>query len=355
VQRRLSRRARQVWAGLPPPAHLKRTLDRERARCYRTGEPLSVLVFTPREQETQEPALTYLIDLFPRRLRLTDEAGWLNDRQIAVVLPSTPAEGAWKVADDLCLQFPDTSEPPHCEVYCFPRNSSGEKAATNATADGNASAQETHPETQDLDVLFLRPLPIWKRPLDVVLSLAGLAICLPLFGVIAVAIKLTSPGPVLFRQWRSGRGGKPFWFYKFRTMVPDAERQKPGLRALNEQEGPVFKIKNDPRITRLGRFLRRTSLDELPQLWNVLRGDMSLVGPRPLPCDETAACKDWQRQRLDVTPGLTCIWQVSGRSNVSFESWVRMDMQYLRKQTAVQDLKLLLLTLPAILLQRGAH
>jgi lipopolysaccharide/colanic/teichoic acid biosynthesis glycosyltransferase len=206
-----------------------------------------------------------------------------------------------------------------------------------------------------LQHFLVRPQPVWKRILDVTGAAILLVGLLPVFGLIAAAIKLTSSGPVFFRQRRSGRGGEPFWMYKFRTMVVDAEARKAALMALNEQDGPAFKVRHDPRVTRIGRLLRRTSLDELPQLWNVILGDMSLVGPRPLPCDETRACETWHRQRLDVTPGLTCIWQVSGRSQVSFAEWVRMDVQYIRSQSLVHDLKLLLLTMPAVVGGKGAH
>ncbi len=142
--------------------------------------------------------------------------------------------------------------------------------------------------------------------------------------------------------------------YKFRSMISDAESLKSQLMELNEQDGPAFKITADPRVTRLGRFLRDTSLDELPQLWNVLRGEMSLVGPRPLPCDESDACLGWQKRRLDVTPGLTCIWQVKGRSQVTFNEWVRMDLQYVGRRSLWQDLKILISTVPAVLQRRGA-
>jgi lipopolysaccharide/colanic/teichoic acid biosynthesis glycosyltransferase len=171
----------------------------------------------------------------------------------------------------------------------------------------------------------------------------------------AIAIKLSSHGPILFAQRRAGLGGQPFTIYKFRTMVVDAEQRKASLKGLNEQDGPAFKMKHDPRITRIGRLLRTTSLDELPQLWNVLKGDMSLVGPRPLPCDESDAARLWHRQRLDVTPGLTCIWQIRGRNSVTFDQWMRMDMEYVRRRTLWHDLRLLLETIPAVLFSRGAR
>jgi lipopolysaccharide/colanic/teichoic acid biosynthesis glycosyltransferase len=143
--------------------------------------------------------------------------------------------------------------------------------------------------------------------------------------------------------------------WKFRTMVADAEARKAALMSLNEQDGPAFKIKRDPRITTVGRFLRSTSLDELPQLWNVLKGDMSLVGPRPLPCSESDRCERWQRRRLEVMPGLTGRWQVQGRSSVSFADWVRMDVRYIENQSLGEDLRLILLTVPALVLRKGAH
>ena len=183
----------------------------------------------------------------------------------------------------------------------------------------------------------------------------GLMMLAPLMAVISLGIKLTSKGPIIFKQRRAGLGGQPFYIYKYRTMIVDAEAQKAALRKFSEQDGPAFKLTNDPRITRIGKLLRETSLDELPQLWNVLKGDMSLVGPRPLPMDESAACDRWQRRRLDVTPGLTCIWQVKGRSRVTFAEWMRMDVNYIRRRTLLHDVKILAETIPAVLLRRGAR
>jgi lipopolysaccharide/colanic/teichoic acid biosynthesis glycosyltransferase len=206
-----------------------------------------------------------------------------------------------------------------------------------------------------LEDLFVTPMPAWKRALDVVGAAFGLVVLSPLLGAAAVAIKLTDPsGPVIFTQKRSGLGGKPFTIFKFRTMCVDAERKQAALRAQSEQDGPAVKLNRDPRVTKVGQLLRKTSIDELPQLFNVLKGDMSLVGPRPLPTREQDGCTQWQRHRLNVMPGLTCIWQVDGRSEVSFDEWVRMDVKYMRRQSIWHDLSILFRTVPAVLLRRGA-
>jgi lipopolysaccharide/colanic/teichoic acid biosynthesis glycosyltransferase len=206
-----------------------------------------------------------------------------------------------------------------------------------------------------VEQLLVRRLPRWKRVIDMAGAALGLILLSPVMLIAAIAIRFTSHGPVLFKQRRAGLGGNPFWIYKFRTMTTDAEMRKAQLRAMSEQDGPAFKIRRDPRITSVGRFLRETSLDELPQLWNVIKGDMSLVGPRPLPMDESANCDQWQRRRLDVTPGLTCIWQVKGRSRVSFAEWMRMDVNYICRRTLFHDVKILVQTIPAVLLRRGAR
>jgi len=209
--------------------------------------------------------------------------------------------------------------------------------------------------TRMVEELLVRPLPKWKRALDILGGIVGLVIFAPVIAVTALLIKRESPGPVFFQQRRAGLGGKPFMIYKLRTMVNDAEQRKAQLAPLNEQDGPAFKLSNDPRTTPLGRFLRQTSLDELPQFWNVLKGDMTLVGPRPLPVPESNACAAWQRRRLYVTPGITCIWQIYGRSRVSFSEWIRMDLRYIREQRLIEDVKILLLTVPAVLMRRGAR
>jgi len=179
---------------------------------------------------------------------------------------------------------------------------------------------------------------------------------IPVIPVIALLIKITSPGPVLFRQQRSGQNGRPFTLYKFRTMVTNAEQYKHELEAMNEMRGPVFKLTKDPRVTPIGKFLRKYSLDELPQLWNVLRGEMSLVGPRPLPVDEVRRFSDLaHRRRLSVKPGLTCLWQIGGRNQIfDFKDWVRLDLEYIDNWSLWLDLKILLCTIPAVLRGTGA-
>jgi len=193
-----------------------------------------------------------------------------------------------------------------------------------------------------------------KRMFDVVASAAALWLLAPLFLVVTAGIKLTSRGPLFFRQERVGLRGKRFNMLKFRSMVVDAEARKAQLAARNEQAGPVFKMKNDPRVTRIGRVIRKYSIDELPQLINVLRGDMSLVGPRPPVPEEVEKYEAWQRRRLSVRPGLTCIWQVSGRNQISFEEWMYLDMQYIDHWTLAGDFNLIFRTVPVVITGRGA-
>ncbi len=210
--------------------------------------------------------------------------------------------------------------------------------------------------------LVIRSAPnvSWQLMAKSFLDRAGAAILLVLFApamlLIAAAIRLTSPGPALFRQTRGGRHGRPFIMLKFRSMTSDAEMLKSELMAFNQMAGPVFKLDADPRVTPLGKFLRRTSLDELPQLWNVLRGEMSLVGPRPLPIEEVERFPDLaHRRRLSMKPGITGLWQVSGRNQISnFNDWVRLDLEYIDRWSLGLDLKILLLTLPAVVTGRGA-
>lgn len=196
---------------------------------------------------------------------------------------------------------------------------------------------------------------VLRRTQDIVFSLLALILLAPLALLISLAIVLDSPGDgAIFRQRRVGRGGKLFWLYKFRTMCPDAEEQLNELLSQNQMDGPVFKIKGDPRITRVGHFLRKTSLDELPQLLNVLRGDMSIVGPRPALPREVELYNDYQRQRLYVTPGLSCYWQIAPhRNEMSFDEWVALDLKYIQERSFWVDWKIIFLTVRAMLMKYG--
>jgi exopolysaccharide biosynthesis polyprenyl glycosylphosphotransferase len=193
-----------------------------------------------------------------------------------------------------------------------------------------------------------------KRVLDVLCASAVLLLLSPMIAIAAIAIKLDSAGPVLFRQKRCGLNGRIFDVLKLRSMHLDAEKRRADLVALNEMDGPVFKIRNDPRITRVGRWLRRLSIDELPQLWNVVRGEMSLVGPRPPIPGEVDEYDVGQRRRLSMRPGITCLWQVAGRNTIGFAEWVQLDLEYIDRWSLLLDTKILLRTLPAVLKGTGA-
>ena len=185
---------------------------------------------------------------------------------------------------------------------------------------------------------------ISKRITDIVLSSIGLLLLSPILIIVAIAIKIDSRGPIIFKQDRVGKDGKIFSMYKFRSMVVNAEELKQQLQSQNEMSGPMFKIKNDPRITKIGRFIRKTSIDELPQLLNVIKGDMSLVGPRPSLPKEVSQFKPWMKERLLVKPGLTCFWQVMGRNNISFEEWMKLDIKYVHEMNYWLDIKLIFKT-----------
>ena len=212
----------------------------------------------------------------------------------------------------------------------------------------------------DLPMIGMRRTPtsegrlLLKRLLDLSGAIFGLIVLSPLLLATAIIIKVTDPGPIFFSQVRSGRNGRKFRMHKFRSMVVNAEKLKAELEKLNEMDGPVFKIKHDPRITKIGRFIRKTSIDELPQLFNVLLGDMSLVGPRPPLPSEVAQYKPWQRRRLSVKPGITGPWQVSGRNNIDFEEWMRMDLEYIDNWSLWLDLRIIFMTIPVVLIHKGA-
>jgi exopolysaccharide biosynthesis polyprenyl glycosylphosphotransferase len=214
---------------------------------------------------------------------------------------------------------------------------------------------------RDVQLLSLSSAPdselrlFFKRIFDVTLSFVSLVLLSPLLLAIAAMIRITSPGPVFFQQTRCGLGGRRFTLFKFRSMINNAEQMRAELHQLNELDGPVFKISDDPRITPVGRWLRRFSLDELPQLWNVFRGEMSFVGPRPAVPEEVEQYEDWQRRRLRMRPGLTCTWVLEGRNHVDFNRWMQLDLKYIDNWSLWLDTKIFLRTIPILLSGRGAY
>jgi len=322
-------------------------VTRERIRADRNHTRFAILAIELPVEFSTRRDYRFLSKALQRRLRVTDTAGFLADDRVAVLLPETSQAGAWKVASDICDSYRVGKERPSCEVYVYPDDSETNLESWEGQRPRVAAG------SVDLDSLFALPTPIVKRATDVVGASVGLILASPMMFVFGVLIRATSPGPVFYSQLREGRGGKRFRMYKLRSMCVDADQLQSSLRSQSEQDGPAFKMTNDPRTTWIGKLLRKTSLDELPQLWNVLVGDMSLVGPRPLPVAESLQCTGWQRRRLSVLPGLTCVWQVRGRSTVSFEEWMRMDLEYLRYRSFVYDVGLMLRTIPSLLLPRG--
>ncbi|HSZ59134.1 MAG TPA: sugar transferase [Tepidisphaeraceae bacterium] len=374
---------------------MERVLRREIARADRGGRGFSLVLFRVKSGPT-ERTTRLLAEVLLKRARLTDEVGWFSDNYLCAVLTGTPPSGARVFADGVCDAAGHHAPRPLAVVYTYPAASFSEHNGHNgghgranghrfngdgafsplsaAVADLRDKDKDIESETLDgfvqagfnselsepglpagsMTELLAYPMPWWKRVIDIIGAIIGLMVLSPILIVAAIAIKVTSCGPVIFRQKRSGLGGRPFMMYKFRTMINGAEARRKELEALNEQDGPAFKLENDPRLTKIGRFLRKTSIDELPQLYNVIKGDMSLVGPRPLPCTESEECLPWQRHRMNVTPGLTCIWQIKGRSRVAFDEWVRMDMAYIGRRSLWKDLQIIFATIPAVLLRKGA-
>jgi lipopolysaccharide/colanic/teichoic acid biosynthesis glycosyltransferase len=336
--------------------------DCERMRVDRNGSVLSLLLIRLPSHKQAAGDIAFLSRVLEGRLRVTDTAGLLDDGRVGVLLPDTGAEGAWKVATDISEVYPPGPDRPECDVLVYPPHRrdretphGGEREGEEAAAAGGdvVAAPAEAGEGDSSEFFFAKRVPAWKRTIDLAGALVGLTASAPIVLVAVAAIKASSRGPAFFRQEREGLGGRRFEIWKLRTMCLDAEDQKKELLELSHQDGPAFKMHRDPRTTRLGRFLRWSSIDELPQFWNVLRGEMSLVGPRPLPTEESQACHGWQRRRLNVRPGMTCTWQVLGRGRVRFDDWVRMDLRYAERHSLWQDVKLVFVTLPSLVFQRG--
>jgi lipopolysaccharide/colanic/teichoic acid biosynthesis glycosyltransferase len=377
-------------------AEFEVVFQREKALADRGKRIFALVVFFP---VVSEPGpLTELARIVKERLRTADTMGSLDQEHLAAILPDTTEEGAFVLANALISQIANAGLRYDFKIYVYPgkdkrqgrRPAASSPAMRKEPAPGipGESPEEMPGEvamakpsmslpfegassevgdlgevrsafasctTEDLQQLFNIPISFRKRALDVAVASTALVLLAPVFALVAIAVKLTSEGPAIFVQKRAGQGGHPFDFYKFRSMWIDAEARKAELFVKNEADGPIFKIKDDPRMTPIGRFLRRTSLDELPQLYNVLKGDMTLVGPRPPTMDEVELYEPWQHARLNIRGGITCIWQVSGRSEIGFEDWVRMDLRYAQKRGLALDLGLLAKTANAVVSGRGAY
>jgi lipopolysaccharide/colanic/teichoic acid biosynthesis glycosyltransferase len=316
-----------------------------------------------------------LLQLLAGRLRITDELGtWQGE--LCALLPETDAQGAGELSRQLVHLAGRIPVELETEVRVYPWDDRiisrsdelvdsqqvlhGERQLETDRIDaGNSACEETELARRaffggESEVLRSPATPVWKRGFDLLASAFGLLVLSPILVAAALAIRLDSRGPIFFTQLREGRNGEVFRIIKFRTMRPDAEQLRDLLEDLNEQDGPAFKIEADPRVTRVGRYLRKTCIDELPQLINVLRGEMSIVGPRPLPVGESYASRTWHRRRLTVLPGLTCIWQVEGARQVTFDQWMRMDLEYIRRRSPWFDLKLIARTAMVVLSHRGS-
>ncbi|MEM1012754.1 MAG: sugar transferase [Planctomycetota bacterium] len=357
-----------IEVDIPSRHEVRRRIHRDRLLADRAGRRFVIVLFaTP----GHAGAVT-LAQAIKSRKRETDEFG-PAPREVCgkistaarhcyvAILPETTREGGMAFAKAVLARLPE-HQRPQWSVTAYPDASADlypSEELRDAPAGDTVDVTDGSESGTNATASFHTGLPVWKRSLDVAVAGTALFVLSPLLLLVGLLVKLDSKGPALFWQKRTGLGGRVFWIAKVRTMVVDAERvmKEMNLRDGSEQDGPAFKLRHDPRVTRLGRLLRQTSIDELPQLWNILRGDMTLVGPRPLPVSESDACLPWQRRRLDVTPGLTCIWQVHGRSRVLFDDWMRMDIKYVSESRGLigllRDASLLVKTVPAVFLKRG--
>ncbi len=342
---------------LIPEAEFRSLLLRERARTDRTGRAFSLVLLGPWHEVPGGIPVHPLCRLMAKRMRATDEAGWFDKDRPAVLLPETPAEGARAFARNLV----EAAAPfcPHLpwELITYPEPSAEASGKGPDRPGQEAPSGRQHPSEVLLGAICA-PLPAWKRALDVVLSSLALAILSPLLLLTALFIKLVSPGPVFYRHERIGRLGRPFMMFKFRTMHVGSE--KGGHRAyfsgLINGEAPMVKLEEggrDQRLIPLGRALRRSCVDELPNLFNVLRGEMSLVGPRPCLRYELEEYAGWHRGRLDALPGMTGLWQVSGKNRTTFRQMVAYDIRYGRSQDLLSDLAIIART-PRVVLEQVA-
>ena len=350
----------------------QRILLRERARTDRYGEMFSLLIFDTGKFNGKQAKEFAISNIICQRVRPTDEVGWFKKARLGVILPSTPYKGALKLANDICQQILRRERATAVfQIFSYPadrldkidKNSELRFMEPNECVvkgfseiqkhNGNdATIFDCNRSAEGSKLLFWQQMPWWKRGIDILGSLLGLVLMAPLFLTIAIFIKIVSPGPVFFTQKRIGYLGRPFTMFKFRTMRVNADTalHENHVTELIQNGKPLEKMDDqDPRIFPLGKFLRISGIDELPQLINVLRGEMSLVGPRPeLPCS-LQYCEPWHSRRFDTKPGLSGLWQVSGKTSTTFNEMMRLDISYVNKRSFWLDMVILLKTFPTIL------
>lgn len=346
-----------------------REIVRERIRASRRSIPFCVITVEVVGRNNRRKNTRILTKILHRHLRVTDQKCKMSSTKFGVLLVDTPEMGGRAVLDR--LQRICEAREIRVEMFLrvhdpegFGHDDDDHRDDIPTQNRDRGEAEKKWYRVDDADVSVSSEDPIversmfkmgLKRTVDIAGASVGILMTSPFVLVGMAAVKLTSPGPAFFTQTREGRRGKPFKIYKLRTMVVDAEKQQDELRDDSHRDGPAFKIKKDPRVTRVGQILRSTCLDELPQLWNVLKGDMSLVGPRPLPWHESRACSAWHRRRLDVRPGMTCNWQVNKAKAETFDDWMRMDLRYLNEMGLVKDLCLIAQTVTVPILGRGSE
>jgi lipopolysaccharide/colanic/teichoic acid biosynthesis glycosyltransferase len=366
-------RRNAAFHGIHSTERFRDLLERERSRADRTGICFSLVVFklAARKRDTYH-TLYFLAGLLTSRARTSDEVGWFDKTSLAVLLIGSKEAGAAKFGQSVIASLPKGVAVPQLSVYLYPNNPEGEQQAPprrdDATDTGPVAANppvsdseySVLPDEAAMPSVFVRQLPLWKDILDVFLSLVALILLSPLFLLICIYIKIADPGPVFFRQDRIGFRGKKFECWKFRTMKVnnDAAAHEEYLKSLiqgGDQAMVKLDAKKDPRIIPLGWILRQSGLDELPQLVNVLRGDMSLVGPRPCLPYEAKEYDQWHGERFDTAPGLTGLWQVSGKNRTTFKDMMRFDIRYSRSMSFWMELQILFKTFPAIAQQIRDH
>jgi lipopolysaccharide/colanic/teichoic acid biosynthesis glycosyltransferase len=340
-----------------------REVARERVRAIRRSFPFCVITIDLVGIEHRRRRAKMLVRLLHRNLRITDHKAILGPGKYGVLLVDTPEMGgrsaldrivrladqhSLKISVSLRVHDPEGFDPDDDAPADGQRRRDDEPSERWLRVDGDVQVSAEDP-------LVPRPLlrMATKRAVDIVGATVGLLVTGPVILASMVAVKRHDSGPALYKQTREGFRGRPFTIYKLRTMVVDAEKLQAELRDHSHRDGPAFKIAHDPRVTPIGRFLRRSCIDELPQLINILKGDMSLVGPRPLPWHESRACENWQRRRLDVRPGLTCDWQIEKSKIESFDDWMRLDLRYIDEIGLFRDLRLIARTFAVPMSGRG--